>query len=515
MPGQNDKVDQKQELPKETSLYLWSSDVFDRFETLLKKVGSGEERVSDLSALVFEVCEGKISPEMFASSVLDFGLQEEKAKELVKSVYLEILLKIVKDLPFDVRREIASLGGGEVAQHAEEKFDVAMYVKAYVAGLPGGHEERLRQRLEVTLLSYLQGTLSREQAKEKLQHPIKLGGLEITSEVAEEVLGNFDKDKEGKEFVGKMHEAVLTPPAPSLVRGGTVRDDEKEIEEVKQKVASVIEAPAPTDIPAVVKMICDYDAFGFDDPLLNDRCKKIVESRVREVRDATLARAQFERSVDKGGLGVSGRRLADILERLETVVSLYEKAQVERHAEGKTLAVQERQKARDAKTEAVKNEETNLDKRFKDLVGDVAIDTQKMRGAIEGAKQASSKAPKVFSPTMQEIAFEKRLTGPVDELRRMTLIEFRRLSRDPVQAATKIKDKVGILEEQGYDKKIEGVKAWRSSPLNSLYLKLTHEALLGGKGIKEVIEEYANKKEETLTVDEYHAVAAINGELRF
>jgi hypothetical protein len=134
---------------------------------------------------------------------------------------------------------------------------------------------------------------------------------------------------------------------------------------------------------------------------------------------------------------------------------------------------------------------------------------------VEGVRQAQKTTPKIYAPTMQEIAFEKRLTGPIDELRTMTLADFRRLSRDPRQAAIKIKDKIGYLEDQGYDQKIEGIRAWRGSPLNALYLQFTHEALLAGKGIKEVLDAKAEDRGETMTTDEFHAIMAINEELRF
>ena len=293
-----------------------------------------------------------------------------------------------------------------------------------------------------------------------------------------------------------------------------INADAQDVEEARDRAAAVIKSPPPQDVPAVVKVICDHEAFGFSDPLLNDRCKKIVESRVRDVRDAASTRAQFERPVDKGGLGESGRRLADILERLEATVFSYEEAQRKRHEEEKLKAVQDSLQARAAKALGAKQEETLLDKRFNDLVG-TNVDTQKMRTAIEEAKRVIPKSHLIVAPTMQEIAFEKRLTGPVDELRHMTLADFRRLSRDPAEAATKIKDKVELLEEQGYDKKIEGVKAWRSCPVNSLYLSLAREALVSGIGIAATIAQHATKKEESLTTQEYQAILALNGELRF
>jgi hypothetical protein len=116
---------------------------------------------------------------------------------------------------------------------------------------------------------------------------------------------------------------------------------------------------------------------------------------------------------------------------------------------------------------------------------------------------------------MQEIAFSKRLVGPVEELRTLGLLDFRRLSKDPRQAATKVKDKVGLLENEGYDKKIEGIKAWRSSPLSQLYIELTRTAVLKGIPIPELLAQRRAAKEETLTDEELKELIALNAELRF
>ena len=117
--------------------------------------------------------------------------------------------------------------------------------------------------------------------------------------------------------------------------------------------------------------------------------------------------------------------------------------------------------------------------------------------------------------SMQEIAFIKRLVGPVEELKTMSLTDFRRLSKDSRQAATKVKDKVGLLEGEGYDKKIEGIKAWRSSPLMKLYMDVTREAVLKGVPIQDLLATRRAAKEETLTDEELSVIMAVNGELRF
>jgi hypothetical protein len=509
MQDQNNNS-QKRELSKEASLYLWGSDVFDRYEEFLKSLGENDERVAELSALVFELCEARITPDEFVAAIEHFGIEKGKAVQLAVQVYSSILLKIADDLPFDVQAQIEAFGvSNVVAQPKEEKPDVQKYIEQYVAGLPGDVEERFRHRLESILLAYVKGLNNKTQIIERLKRSMKLDGLELEEQEAQDVIEKFDENKKGKSFIEPPVRQIVSEPIM------LVADETQEIEEIKQKTAQVANVPVLADVQAVVGEVCDHEAFGFGDPLLNDRCKKIVDSRVRGVRDTQTVRAQIERPVDKGGLGVGGRRLADMLERIEQTVSGYEAQQRKKHEEEKAHSVDEKIKKQEERQEAKKNEESGLDEKFKKLIEAHGIDTEKMRGAVEGVRQAQKTTPKIYAPTMQEIAFEKRLTGPIDELRTMTLADFRRLSRDPRQAAIKIKDKIGYLEDQGYDQKIEGIRAWRGSPLNALYLQFTHEALLAGKGIKEVLDAKAEDRGETMTTDEFHAIMAINEELRF
>ena len=231
---------------------------------------------------------------------------------------------------------------------------------------------------------------------------------------------------------------------------------------------------------------------------------------MREVRTAEQTRSQLERSVDAGGMGVTGRRLADMLSMIEGEVTRYQEASMVKQEQEKGAAKEARQKKVIEKQDVAKQEEAQLAKRYEQLTGQV-------RNAIEQSKiPAAPKRPRVQAQaSMQEIAFEKRLTGPVEELRMLSLLDFRRLSSDPKQAATKVKDKVGLLEEQGYDKKIEGIKAWRESPLNKLYMGVTRDAVLKGMPVVQLLSERRAAKEETLTDEELKMMMELNAELRF
>ena len=118
-------------------------------------------------------------------------------------------------------------------------------------------------------------------------------------------------------------------------------------------------------------------------------------------------------------------------------------------------------------------------------------------------------------PVVEDIRFERKLAGPVEELRMLTLGDFRRFSSDPEQAILRVRDKVEVSAQEGYEHRIAAIKAWRESPLSKMYVSASREALTAGKGIVDILAEKRAKNEETLTDAELHAIVELNGILRF
>lgn len=115
---------------------------------------------------------------------------------------------------------------------------------------------------------------------------------------------------------------------------------------------------------------------------------------------------------------------------------------------------------------------------------------------------------------MADVKYVPKLTGPVDELRALTLKDFRRLSKDPHEATLKIRDKIDLLEEQSFEVKTSGIKAWQDSEANRLYLEMLRRSL-EGKPILDVIVEKEAKQEPVLTKNEFDAIMDLNRKLRF
>ncbi len=109
----------------------------------------------------------------------------------------------------------------------------------------------------------------------------------------------------------------------------------------------------------------------------------------------------------------------------------------------------------------------------------------------------------------------RKLVGPLDEIEQISLDDFRQWSKNPYQAAEHIKEKINNLYEESFSRGLEARERWRRSPLYKLYLDIVQEALIRQTSVQEVLKKQKEEKKETLTAQEFNALADLNKELRF
>jgi hypothetical protein len=543
--NQNQKT--RARLPDEVRREFSLFETYEKEKKILTDLKLPVEKIARLDEKIFWLLEGRISPEAFLTQLASvFKISEQQAVVVAQKITKELLLPMQEKIP-----EIDLQAFLNVWKQDENKpTDPHEFVHTYVEEFPDQKDERSTERLEKVLVDVAEGDLTHEQATDQLAKSKKIGGLGIDPSLAESMVETFEKKIEGKVFVDDQAktESVSKPTQSQKPQIETfTEEDEKEIERIKKEREEVLAHEPIKSVEDVVNVVCEHKNFQFDDPVLTERCQKLVRSRVRGVRDAFGARRQLERAVDQGGLGVKGRQLADMTQQLEQAVEEY-------HAHAGKKIEEEKAQDRQKKEEQLQAEEDRqmkdrkvMDKRFVELTGKTPktsltpaapkrtrtsaaisahietqqregrIDVERVKSAIEGSRQSVSPShSKPKKPTrVQDVVFEKRLAGPAEELQRMTLTDFRRLSSDPVQAITKIKDKIDLLENTGYEQRVEGIKAWRSSPLNRLYIALTEEAVLSGTTIQEIIETKQKEEGDMLNYEELKAIMKLNADLRF
>ncbi len=119
-------------------------------------------------------------------------------------------------------------------------------------------------------------------------------------------------------------------------------------------------------------------------------------------------------------------------------------------------------------------------------------------------------------PIIDDVKLQQSMVmGPLDELKAMDLIEFRRLSPDPISAAMKIKDKVDLLGEEAVSKQADGIKAFKQSPINLQYLDIGNRSMTTGKPVTDIIQEFQTAGTPVLSLEEFNAIADLNKRIRF
>jgi hypothetical protein len=156
---------------------------------------------------------------------------------------------------------------------------------------------------------------------------------------------------------------------------------------------------------------------------------------------------------------------------------------------------------------------------IKEAVAAKAMDKTALRKVAAAPKTPAPIINLTTSPSgkirMDDIRFTPQVLSPVDELRYMTVKNFRRLNPDPLKAIEKIKEKLELLAKDDYGKKIEGIVAWNESPLSKLYVSLCRRALEENKPVTDILKDELKKEPESLKPEELSAIIALNRQLKF
>ncbi len=115
----------------------------------------------------------------------------------------------------------------------------------------------------------------------------------------------------------------------------------------------------------------------------------------------------------------------------------------------------------------------------------------------------------------EPIKFKPKLLDPVEEIRTMTIKDFRLLDPDPVKAADKIMKKIELLEEESIVQKVNGIKAWKESEPYKLYLKIGLQAMEEKCLMSEIIAKYQAANQETLSEAELEAIMELSQKIRY
>ncbi len=411
----------------------------------------------------------------------------------------------------------------------------------------------------------LAATVMKVMAKE-----VKLDGLSAflinQLNLSGETAKNLERDLRKYIFSPVIDYLVGVESRPKLV---FAESDEKE---VKANAQPVVTIDFDQTIEDGVARIVDKTRLTFSDPLVGGKFRQVIKTYLRQTRDRKATIEALTKAAELGGVSLS----RDAAERALSFADL-ELAQLKRieTPAPQKIAVPEDlsfAKASESKPENPFKKKTDLsagalaqaDYNLETVLREQGKIIEPAKPIMDPAHELPSPPPAIVAPVpapapvrtlikeviskppldkpklrklaatpaptkgiinlpsassgkikMDDIRFTPQILSPIDELRYMTIKNFRRLNVDPLKAIEKIKEKLELLGRDDYSRKIEGIVAWHESPLNNLYLQLCRKALDDGKPLGDILREETKREPASLKPNELEAIITLNKSLKF
>lgn len=345
-----------------------------------------------------------------------------------------------------------------------------------------------------------------------------------------------------------------------------------------QAAQAVSMAPLSLHQSELVQAVLGAESLQDRSENLQKRWKMIVEARIGGARDAAKTRAMLELSEAGGGLGLSASEAVRLANLLEQTASGFEKRREEFSAMEKKESIKNQAAGIMAGPEASdKKTQAQLNERFVSMFGKGAVEEMRRETHREiespekahpGEESRSHVAPINLNPrmpaapqapsapsvpaSMQEPKYVPKvpdklralidaenpifpvktpaapvqkksadirpgmkLIGPVDELRTMSLVDFRRLSNDVTVRIQKIRSRIEVIAEDGPHEKIRAIQAFEQSDPVRLYREILKRSLIEQKSTEVLCEEYKKQGKEFLDLDEIAALRQFLTQIRY
>lgn len=364
--------------------------------------------------------------------------------------------------------------------------------------------EELTSRFRGILKIYFRGVRDRIDTKQTLIKPIDVGGLGFDQESAEQVLKITDSNKAGKALDTAPVEKVKIPKlakekTEDLKESGLASIQRSGVRDIDYDLASLLnkKSVAPKekikeqDTGEAFKKLDAKHELAPPPPML-----RRTSPSTPKLRPAlSSVSSGFHQDQSRGGqISPSFSASVDVSEKPGKSIEA-----------GKESAVMPRPGVETG------HKATTTPKPAQEVK---QIDDRKVYEATGKIKMEDVKA-KLTPQQISGAGFRPKVMGPIDELKYMGLISFRRLDKDSNSIVEKIKGKINLLEEEEYAKRFKGIKAWRASPVNQLYLEMGQASISENKPIDIIIKERKAEGKECLESKEFEAVTDLNRDLRF
>lgn len=314
----------------------------------------------------------------------------------------------------------------------------------------------------------------------------------------------------------------LMPPLPAIwqKQSGAAFYFHPEDEEDVNKIVSEKGLDDQIDLSPAAEEIVTLSGVRFASENNRNKVKNIILSRLKHVREQAETRDVLTRAMTEGGTGLSDSE-ADIL--MSLVVEKMQQIESGKYTPPTRSELDNLIRQSDD-TYQFDQSPAGLHDTFAENLAQIKPEFTKTPHFKEPEIKSEPDVapPRTKRPVSTDIKTRvsdvrpmERVRGPIEELRYMNLAELHRIGTNALDNISRIKDKIDALEEESFNKKVEGIKAWRQSPLYNLYLDIGRQSMEQGKSISQVIMERQQLDSETLSMQEFEKISDLNQELRF
>lgn len=322
------------------------------------------------------------------------------------------------------------------------------------------------------------------------------------------------------------------PPAPWHKTEGAAFYFHPEDEEEVQKLVSHKGLAGFRDVSKEVDKIMQTSKLSIVDAVRLKRVRNILESYLKHVRDKADSHEILVRDESEGGAGLDENSSDDLLVIAESVLLRLDSGE-EVTAPESELDKLIKQSDDIYDFSKVTPKPTAVETTHSDVLAEeIAVRRPELTKQPQLSEPEIEIPPaptppltraKVIRPSLSDSARPRmadvipsvKLRGPIAELKYMSLTELRRLGASSLDNIANIKNKIEALEDESFAKKVEGIKAWRQSPLYMLYVDIGRASMEQGKAISQIITARQGVGEETLTLQEFEKISDLNQELRY
>lgn len=314
----------------------------------------------------------------------------------------------------------------------------------------------------------------------------------------------------------------LMPPTPAIwqKQPGAAFYFHPEDEEEVNKIATEKGVDNKIDLDPAAEEIITLSGVRFASENSRNKVKNIILARLKHVREQAETRDALTRSMAEGGAGLSASE-AEVL--MSLLSEKMEQIETGKYAPPENSELDNLIKQSD---DAYQFDQASAGPHdnFADTLAQIKPEFTKTpyfkEPEIKPEPEIAPPRPKRpvtsdIKPRISDVRSMERVRGPIEELKYMNLAELHRIGTSALENIGHIKDKIDALEEESFNKKVEGIKAWRQSPLYNLYLDIGRQSMEQGKSISQVIMEREQLGEETLSMQEFEKISDLNQELRY